>query len=138
MFTAAVDRPQIDGPQVFEPLGSPGRRTGHHRAEADSCLGVRARIGKDGRVSVDHQPELLRCGSSEWSGIDVSKKTWMWRSGPMARSTRCEHGGWVCDVGGRLRRLGSAKRPELVVVEATGGLEHGVVAALEDIGWRRW
>jgi transposase len=68
-------------------------------------------------------------------GIDVSKKTLdvaIGSGGAIEQVPNTEVG--CATLAGRLRRLGTSKRPELVVVEATGGLERGVVAALEDIG----
>ncbi len=68
-------------------------------------------------------------------GIDVSKKTLdvaIGSRGVIEQAPNTEVG--CATLAGRLRRLGTSKRPELVVVEAAGGLERGVVAALEDLG----
>jgi transposase len=68
-------------------------------------------------------------------GIDVSKKTLdvaIGSHGAIDQVPNTEGG--CAALAARLRRLGRAKRPELVIVEATGGLELGVVAALEEIG----
>ena len=74
----------------------------------------------------------MGCESREWSGSTCRRRRWMWRSGRVARSSGCRTRRRVRGAGGaRLRRLGKAQRPELVVVEATGGLERGVVAALD-------
>jgi len=68
-------------------------------------------------------------------GIDVSKKTLdvaIGSRGAIDQMPNTEAG--CATVAARLRRLGQAQRPELVIVEATGGLEHGLVAALDAIG----
>src|SRR5215218_7882021 len=68
-------------------------------------------------------------------GIDVSKKTLdvaIGSGGAIDRVPNTAAG--QAQVAARLRRLGKAERPELVVVEATGGLEQGVVDALEEVG----
>lgn len=68
-------------------------------------------------------------------GIDVSKKTLDVAIGSRGAIDQVPNTDAGCaTVVARLRRLGKATQPELVIVEATGGLEHGVVAALEDIG----
>ena len=68
-------------------------------------------------------------------GIDVSKRTLdvaIGSHGTIDQVPNTEAG--CATLAARLWRLGKAKRPELVIVEATGGLEHGVVAALDAIG----
>jgi transposase len=68
-------------------------------------------------------------------GIDVSK-AWLdvaiGSSGAIERVPNTVTGHTTLAT--QLRRLGQAKRLELVVVEATGGLEREVVTALEEIG----
>jgi transposase len=68
-------------------------------------------------------------------GIDVSKQALdvaIGSRGAIDQVPNTEAG--CATLAARLQRLGKAKRPELVIVEATGGLEHAVVAALEEVG----
>jgi transposase len=68
-------------------------------------------------------------------GIDVSKMTLdvaIGSRGAIEQVPNTADG--QAALAARLRRLGKTQRPELVVVEATGGLEQGVVSALEEIG----
>jgi transposase len=68
-------------------------------------------------------------------GIDVSKQTLdvaIGSRGAIDQVPNTEVG--CATLAARLQRPGKAQRPELVVVEATGGLEQGVVSALETIG----
>lgn len=68
-------------------------------------------------------------------GIDVSKRTLDVAIGSRGVVEQVPNTAAGCaGLAGRLRRLGRAERPELVVVEATGGLEHGVAAALDGVG----
>src|SRR5215210_5790645 len=82
-----------------------------------------------------HQPGAAGMRVERVVGIDVSKKTLdvaIGSRGGIEQVPNTEAG--CATLAARLRRLGRAKRPELVVVEATGGLEHGVVAALDAVG----
>jgi transposase len=68
-------------------------------------------------------------------GIDVSK-IWLdvavGASGPIERVPNTASG--HATLATQFRLLATGQRPELVVVEATGGLERGVVTALEGVG----
>lgn len=70
------------------------------------------------------------------SGIDVSK-AWLdvagRPSGTIARYRNSADG--YAEVVAALARLPVETRPEMVVIEATGGLERGVVQALSEAGW---
>lgn len=68
-------------------------------------------------------------------GIDVSKKWLDYAVGSRGSIDRVPNtAAGHATLAAQLRRLGQAKRPELVVVEATGGLERDVVTVLEDAG----
>jgi transposase len=68
-------------------------------------------------------------------GIDISKQTLDVAIGSRGAIEQVPNTAAGCaSLAGRLRRLGRATRPELVVVEATGGLEHGIADALEEAG----
>lgn len=68
-------------------------------------------------------------------GIDVSKKWLDYAVGSRGLIDRVPNtAAGHATLAAHLRRLGKAKRPELVVVEATGGLERDVVTVLEDAG----
>lgn len=66
-------------------------------------------------------------------GIDVSKPWLDLAARPGARAARFPNtpGGQAALVA-QLQQMAEAERPELLVVEATGGLERGVVAALDE------
>jgi len=73
-----------------------------------------------------HQPGAAEMRVERVVGIDVSKKTLdvaIGSHGAIDQVPNTEAG--CATLAARLRRAGHAKRPELVVVEATGRLEHG-------------
>lgn len=68
-------------------------------------------------------------------GIDVSKAWLDLATGPEAKVVRFPNTApGQAELVGQVRDLTQAQRPKLLVIEATGGLERGIVEALDGVG----
>jgi transposase len=68
-------------------------------------------------------------------GIDVSKAWLDLATGPEAKVARFPNTApGQAELVGHVRDLAQAQRPKLLVIEATGGLERGIVEALDGVG----
>lgn len=136
MFIAAVAGWQIDAPRVHETVGEPGsadrRTTGQ---SPNSCLGREPASARQGACWWSHRPREWEMRGARAGGIDVSKQWLDVAARPGQRVERFANtGAGQAEVAARVSALPAEVRPELLVVEATGGLERGVVSALEQAG----
>jgi transposase len=133
MFSTAVAGWQIDAPQVHETVGEPGspdrRTTGQ---SANSCLGPEPAAARTGVRWWSHRPGEWTMRGGRAGGIDISKRWLDVAARPGHRVERFANtAAGQAEVVAHLTALPSGARPALLVVEATGGLERGVVSALE-------
>ena len=127
---------QIDAPRVFETvgeLGSPDRIAADQ--SPNSCQSRELASARLGVCWWFHRWGNETMGTARVVGIDVSKAhldVAMASTGPVERLTNTTKG--QAAVVTRVTTLSTEQRPVLVVVEATGGYERGVVDALHAAG----